>query len=1362
MNTRINPKFFPKLACFSALVLVVAGNAQAWQMKQAPLMTRWAASVDTNAPLPEYPRPQLVRDDWLNLNGIWQFQSGATNDPVPTGQTLSNEILVPYPMESAISGVMQYHEFSWYRRTFTVPPAWSGKRIILHLDAANWQATVYVNGQEVGVHKGGYDPFSYDITSYLNGGTNELIVQVYSPVDHGGEPRGKQTLYPGGIMYTSSSGIWQPVWLEPVDASGVQDLQMVPDVDNSQLRLTVNTYATNGVTVVATALTNGVAVGSVTGAPQTELDLPISHPILWSPDNPFLYDLHVSVIHNGVTNDSVTSYFGMRKISVQVVKGVPQIYLNNQPYFEMGPLDQGFWPDGIYTAPTDDALKYDLQMEKELGFNMVRKHIKVEPRRWYYWADKLGLLIWQDMPSCNSYTANPQPVDANQFITELTRMVQTHWNHPCIIMWDIFNEGQGQTSVGQTNTPYLVQLVKTLDPSRLVNQASGGNYYGAGDVFDQHSYPPPGDPISTTQVPVDGEYGGIGFLIPGHLWDPARAGGAYTGANTTNDIATIYDSWSDQIAGYKSSHGLNAAVYTQITDVENECNGLMAYDRYLKVDPNRIRASNEKAISAHLYLSTLLPTSQNQGRIWSYTTNTPAANWYATNFDDSAWNRGPAGFGTSFTPGAVVRTTWNTPDIWLRQTFPLGSLTPTDRAKLVFNVYHDESCEIYINGVLAGSASGYVTTYVILPMNAAGQSALIANGTNVIAVHCHQTTGGQDIDVGISKETLLMNTLAVPTDYTGYWPLDETNGTTAMDLSGNGNDGIVSGATWSSNGKVKGCLNFNGLNDYVQIANNVSNDFSISFWVKTTQTGGEGQWYQGRGLVDGFVSGNADDFGTALSGNDFAFGTGNPDTTLVSTTPINDGAWHQCVATREQATGTMKIYVDGNWEATDVGGTNSLTAPAYLRFGSRQTGVNFFNGSLDNIRIYNRVLGSNEVTALYWDSAAYAAAPTNLTAVAANHRVTLNWSGILGVTGYDVLRATSGGGPYTSIATVFDPNYSDDSVVNGKTYYYVVAAMNSLGDGTNSAEVSATPSLASSLKTWFKADAITGLANGAAIADWPDSSGNGDDATQSNPARQPIYVADAMNGLPAVHFNAGASNSLTFARSVQDDFTIFCVFRSTQGFGSGNLFYQGAGLVNGEVSGVTSDFGSCLFANGQVCAGTGDPDVAVNSAPGFNDGQPHLMTFKRTETTGETDLYMDGDFMGSAIGNTGPLSAPAQLVLGAQQTLINFLTGDIAEVKIFNSALADGDRIHQENLLIYKWGIRALPALSLANVNPGAESFSIHWPASASGWALYFATNLISPVLWWPVTNAIGSNSGQFEASVPISSGSRFFRLSAP
>ncbi|HEV2329854.1 MAG TPA: LamG-like jellyroll fold domain-containing protein [Verrucomicrobiae bacterium] len=746
--------------CIFALITGTGVNANAWQMKQAPLMTPWAFLIDTNAPLPEYPRPQMVRSNWLNLNGIWQFEPTVTNSAAPIGQTLTNQILVPYPMESAISGVMQYSEFSWYRRTFTVPAGWSGQRIILHLDAVDWQATVYVNGQLAGVHQGGYDPFSFDITPYLNGGTNELIIGVYSPEDNGGQPRGKQTLYPGGIMYTSSSGIWQPAWLEPVDASGIQNLQIIPDVDNAQLRLTVNCYATSGVTVNVLVTSNGVPVSSTASIPQTEIDVPVHNPNLWSPENPFLYGLKIWTVHGGVTNDTVTSYFGMRKISVVTTNGVPQIFLNNQPYFEMGPLDQGFWPDGIYTAATDAALKYDLQMEKALGFNMVRKHIKVERQRWYYWADTLGLLIWQDMPTCNSYTGSPQPVNALEFIGELTAMVTNHWNSPCIIMWDIFNEGQGQTSTGQTNTPYLVSLVKTIDPNHLVNQGSGGGYYGVGDVFDDHNYPDPGDPQTTTQVPVDGEFGGIAWHVTGHLWNPAQAGTSYLLASSLDNFASLYDGYINEAVNYKSpANGqLNAAVYTQITDVENECNGLMSYDRLVKPNLDRIFGSNLKARTAVETTTTVVPTSQAVPQAWQWTTNSVPSNWYATNFNASSWSNGVAGFGT-VDPNVTPNTPWTTPGyIYLRRTFNPGSLTPQQIPNLTFISYHDEDVAIYINGVLAGSASGYSTTYIPVAMNAAGQAAIIPNGTNVMAVSCYQSTGGQFIDVGISDVYLNENT----------------------------------------------------------------------------------------------------------------------------------------------------------------------------------------------------------------------------------------------------------------------------------------------------------------------------------------------------------------------------------------------------------------------------------------------------------------------------------------------------------------------------------------------------------------------------------------------------------------------------
>lgn len=559
-------------------------------------------------------------------------------------------------------------------------------------------------------------------------------------------------------------------------------------------------------------------------------------------------------------------------------------------------------------------------------------------------------------------------------------------------------------------------------------------------------------------------------------------------------------------------------------------------------------------------------------------------------------------------------------------------------------------------------------------------------GTNFYAWDCISSFEA----LAAADPTELDSPSAIPTDYIGYWPLDETSGTVADDISGNGNNGVVSGATWSANGKANGCLSFNGLNNSVQIANPVCNDFSIVFWVKTTQTAGTGQWYNGAGLVDGDAPGVQNDFGTALVGGKFAFGVGNPDTTIISPTSINDGNWHLCVATRQQATGVIKIYVDRTLQATGTGSCNSLTASAHLLFGAIASGGGYFNGSLDEIKIFTRALTSNEVVALYSSSLLPPPnPPANLTAVVGNNQVQLNWGAAGDALSYNIRRALYSGGPYTLLTNTTTTSWTDTNVVNDETYYYVVSAVNSAGESPTTADVSASPS---SLVASFEADAMTGLADGEPVAVWPDSSGNGCNAVQPSAMKQPSYVADAMDGQPAVQFNAADENYLWFYRPVQDNFTIICVFQSTQGYGSGNLYYQGAGLVNGEVSGVVNDFGSCLFANGAVCAGTGNPDTAVNSGTGYNDGHPHIMTFIRTESTGEMLLYVDGKFAGGAIGGHQSLTSPNQLVLGAQQVLANYLNGDIAEVQIFNAALSSSERISRENALKCKYSLAGATA----------------------------------------------------------------------
>ena len=552
--------------------------------------------------------------------------------------------------------------------------------------------------------------------------------------------------------------------------------------------------------------------------------------------------------------------------------------------------------------------------------------------------------------------------------------------------------------------------------------------------------------------------------------------------------------------------------------------------------------------------------------------------------------------------------------------------------------------------------------------------------------------------------------LPVPTDYIGYWPLDATTGTTAIDASGNGNNGTVNGASWSASGRINGCLVFNGVNNSVQITNPVCNDFSVAFWVKTTQNTGTGQWYNGAGLVDGDSPGNANDFGTALVGGKFGFGIGNPDKTILSTTSINDGAWHQCVATRQQATGIINVYVDGSLQATGTVNKNTLNASARLLFGAVASGGGYFNGSLDEVKIFSRTLSSNEVAALYYNNlSAPSAAPASLTAIAGNGQVQLSWWKASIGTSYNVKRSLINGGPYVTITNVTATSFTDTNVVNNRTYYYVISAVNAAGEGDNSARASASPS---ALVVWFAADAISGLANGAKLSTWTDSTDIGDNAVQPSSANQPTYVAGAMNGLPVVRFNAANSSYLWFYRPVQDDFTIICVFQSTQGYGSGNLYYQGAGLVNGEVGGVVNDFGTCLFANGAVCAGTGSPDVAANSGAGYNDGHPHILTFIRTKSSGQVLLYMDGNLIGGTVGGKQSLTAPNQLVLGAQQTLNNFLTGDIAEVQIFNAALPSNERSGWENALKCKYGLTgsASPAAPTGLTGTaGNRKISLNW-----------------------------------------------------
>lgn len=599
--------YFTVAILFLGLLLPpLSGIAQSnqWQPADNPLMTRWADEVNPEQPLPEYPRPQMKRSEWKNLNGLWSYAIAPALEDTPS--QWEGDILVPFGIESALSGVKKRvgpDNRLWYRRTFTVPSGWDGQRLLLHFGAVDWQADVWVNGQKVGQHEGGYTSFTYDITDQIQPGSQQQVtVAVWDPTDDGFQPHGKQVRNPRGIWYTPTTGIWQTVWVEPVPDVAIKDLKMVPNIDNSYLHLTVqgNTEA-SGYTVQATASANGEEVGQSNGSLGEELDISIPNTKLWSPENPFLYDLTVTLLRNGQQVDQITSYFGMREIRLGTAPdGYTRLFLNDKPLFHFGLLDQGFWPDGIYTAPTDNALKYDIQVTKDLGFNMIRKHVKVEPKRWYYWADKMGILVWQDMPSGDRHIGrgdediNRVAQSAYDYKQEYKALINEFYNSPSIVTWVPFNEGWGQFQTEQ-----IAKLTKQLDPTRLVDAPSGWQDRGVGDMHDIHSYPGPDmPPTEDDRASILGEFGGQALVVKEHLWiqDFSKAPSHYETSTSEEKLHSTYDDLINQLMSLKQK-GLAGAVYTQTTDVESEVNGMMTYDRdVIKFDEQHLQELHNKLI----------------------------------------------------------------------------------------------------------------------------------------------------------------------------------------------------------------------------------------------------------------------------------------------------------------------------------------------------------------------------------------------------------------------------------------------------------------------------------------------------------------------------------------------------------------------------------------------------------------------------------------------------------------------------------------------------------------------------------------------------------------------------------------------
>ncbi|GAA3346005.1 glycoside hydrolase family 2 [Amorphoplanes nipponensis] len=589
----------------AAGVAPAAAAEPQWHKGIPPLATPWTAQVGPRNALPEYPRPQLVRGRWQNLNGVWEFGRAAVDQAPPVGQPLGERVLVPYPIESALSGIQRHEDRMFYRRAFTVPAGWrvgSGQRLMLHFGAVDYDAKVWVNGTRVATHRGGYDGFDIDVTDALRGtGPQELIVWAEDLTDATGQPIGKQRrVSDRGIFYQGSSGIWRTVWMEPVADSSITGLVTTPDLAASALRLTAETVRGDGLTVRAVAKAGGRVVGTVTGAAGTELVVPVPRAELWSPDHPYLYDLEVTLLRGRTAVDTVTSYFGMREIGKKPgADGKLRIALNGKILFNLATLDQGFWPDGLNTAPTDAGLKFDLQQHKDMGFNAVRKHIKVEPDRWYYWADKLGLLVWQDMPAANTGPI-PEAWRA-QFEAELHELVREHRSWTSIVAWVPFNEGWGEWD--REATGRIADDVRKQDPSRLVNAHSGVNCCnshgdsGRGDVIDHHQYLGPASPApDATRVSIDGEHGGFGLRTSNHMW--FGDGQAYEMEPDSATLTRKYVENQRAVITSARSCGISAAIYTQITDVEGELNGFWTYDRQVaKMDLRQVRAVNREIIA---------------------------------------------------------------------------------------------------------------------------------------------------------------------------------------------------------------------------------------------------------------------------------------------------------------------------------------------------------------------------------------------------------------------------------------------------------------------------------------------------------------------------------------------------------------------------------------------------------------------------------------------------------------------------------------------------------------------------------------------------------------------------------------------
>jgi hypothetical protein len=761
------------------------------------MMTPWGEKVTSENCWRSYPRPQMEREGWTCLNGDWDYQITSIIDTMNRPEKWAGKIRVPFALEAPLSGcggrLLEPHEYLWYTRKIDLNPK-KGERILLHFGAVDFRAVVYLGHDEVGLHEGGQLPFTVDLTPYAKKGENTLTVLVWDPTEDFVNTRGKQAFKTHSCFYTRSSGIIQTVWLETVPEKYIADYNVTTDIDNGSVSFSFDVkgleYGDTELGTVEIYASSSSVKAQFKPGENVTLKMPEDFK-LWSPEEPNLYYFSARF-----GKDKIKGYFAMRKFEkCKDGNGVLRFYLNNKPYFVLGTLDQGWWPDGLLTPPSEEAMAFDIQTLKDCGYNTMRKHIKVEPLRYYALCDKMGLLVLQDMPCAGRGARGPfiwQTVKSYAlYREELKGMMDLLKKVPSIVMWVPYNEGWAQHDANLTHT--TLDFVKRYDPTRLVDGPSGWQDFEGGetlrkgrkvtahkplgeceaaDVVDYHYYRGPAmPPVNDRRVSFLGEFGGLGHPVKGHIWREFDQGSTlgkktgnwgYGGIEDTKTREGLEKTYLDLMVklGNLAMSGLAGAIYTQTTDVEIEINGLLTYDRkVLKFNPQVLKAAHDDVIKKAA-LGTkpreticVVPILDTNTSAWAWTTNAPTAGWEKPLFNDSAWARSAGGFGNAQIekdfPQVTVSTRWTTDAIWLRRHFNYKK-PRSELIRATFKMFHDEDVEVYLNGVLLVSAKGWNNNWDDFSIPAEKFNAAVKEGDNVIAVKVIQKTGGQYIDVGLS------------------------------------------------------------------------------------------------------------------------------------------------------------------------------------------------------------------------------------------------------------------------------------------------------------------------------------------------------------------------------------------------------------------------------------------------------------------------------------------------------------------------------------------------------------------------------------------------------------------------------------